>query len=667
MSLSRLPHFARALLIFFGVWVTGLLLAVIVFRKNVVERTHTFYGDWDASVQSYAWNHANATAIRSIHLKLWDFTTSSGTSFAGEMQTAPFYPVNWIFAWLADPSSVEAQEWRLLAHFALAFAGAYFLLRHNRHSRPASATGATLVAFIGSFALRAAAQPNIFESLSYLPLVVWLCQRAMESTGAAWRSPAAWHAGCACGLMILAGHLQPPIHAGMAAALLALVIGPFRRRELLHRFGVLCFIGLVAFLTALPQLAATIEYLALSYRWIGAEKPTAPPHRIPYEIYALKYILVPGDWRQLFDAARSGAEGSTLFIGISGLVFAVAGFLRPGRFGLFAIILGVSAVLVAMGDGSYPGRLSYYFPGVGMVRQPVRILCLYHLAAGILVAGGVDFMLKKASRLPGPVWCGLAAIPVIALAGEAAANGVRNLQSRQAGLYPPTYYSAAKKLGWSARTLATPGAAYRYITSPDDVLPPNYGNVDGSLSLRGHRATMQMRYFKYLRRDWSPTGESFRRLGLRYVFSRTPLNLPRIASAGDLVLYERPDALSVFQIIDDTSARSARLTDIRWNDNSVTLTPAPDESGRLLFAQVRYPGWQVRVDGRRAELLKEGDFFAVNLPLGSHSVAFNYRPLWLWPAAVLALSSLIATQYITLRRSRAQTDSATRREGEKPA
>lgn len=641
--LSRLLRFA-------GLWLLGLVLAVVVFRQNVVQRTHTFYGDWDASIQSYAWNTANARAVRELHFKLWDFTTSSGTSFAGEMQTAPFYPANWIFAWLGDPASVEVQEWRLLAHFALAFAGAWGLLRHQGRSRAATAVGALLVSFVGSFALRAPAQPNIFESLSWLPLVVWLCQRALAAKERPWLAPAAWQAGCACGLMFLAGHLQPPVHTGLAVAILALFAGPWGWRALGARALTLGFIGAVAVLLALPQLAATVEYLAHSYRWIGAAEPTAPPHHVPYEIYAFKYVLHGGDWRLLFSPSATGAEGCTLFAGFSGLALAAIGLLRPGRSGFFALTLGTVAVLISMGDGSWLGRLSYHVPGLNSVRTPVRALCLYHLAVGLLAAGGVDLLRAWCARWSvraGPV---LAWTLAVGVAAEVAVHGIHYLKPRTAEFYPARYYGDTWMRTHAALTRAEPGAPVRFIALPNEAVPPNLGNVDDSLSMRGHRATMQMRYFKYLGRDWSPTGENFRRLGLRYIFSRDPIDGLREVSAHDgLRLYERADALSVFQVKAGDSVRSARLRHVEWEDNAVQLEPEPGESGRLVFAQVKYPGWEARIDGRRVPLSSEDVFLALDLPAGARRVEFLYRPAWFWPALLAALVVAFTTAAFTWR------------------
>lgn len=160
---------------------------------------------------------------------------------------------------------------------------------------------------------------------------------------------------------------------------------------------------------------------------------------------------------------------------------------------------------------------------------------------------------------------------------------------------------------------------------------------------------MQMRYFKYLGRDWSPAGESFRRLGLRYVFSRDELPLPPVETHDGITLYESPDALSVFQIADGDSIRSARLDAIEWSQNQVRLSLSKGESGRMVFAQVQYPGWIALIDGERAPLLQEDAFIATDVPAGARELVFAYRPWWLVPSVVLSLCALAGAALSAVR------------------
>src|SRR5262245_43703604 len=74
------------------------LLAAAIFSRVLIDRTDTFLGWGDASTQSYAWFMKVWRAFQHGEFALWDFGIFSGTSFIGEMQPAPFYPLSIAFA-----------------------------------------------------------------------------------------------------------------------------------------------------------------------------------------------------------------------------------------------------------------------------------------------------------------------------------------------------------------------------------------------------------------------------------------------------------------------------------------------------------------------------------------------------------------------------------------
>ncbi|MCP4806622.1 MAG: YfhO family protein [Proteobacteria bacterium] len=61
------------------------------------------------------------------------------------------------------------------------------------------------------------------------------------------------------------------------------------------------------------------------------------------------------------------------------------------------------------------------------------------------------------------------------------------------------------------------------------------------------------------------------------------------------------------------------------------------EPSRLVHSETWYPGWEVTLDGEPAELEREGDHQAVQVPAGIHEVAFRYAPGWRWTWILWAL------------------------------
>lgn len=628
-----------------GGYLGALLVATLVFFPVTLARTHSFLCNFDASVQSYAWHVANLKAIRHGTPKLWDFTTSSGTSFIGEMQTAPLYPITWLWALAPDIVDPQWLEWKIVAHFALALMGCFVLLRRNKIGPAGAAAGAAIFSLVGSIALRAPAQPNIFESLVYLPCALLAGQMAARGSVMPWRNLGTMVGGIVFALMVLAGHIQPAVHAGLAVVGWVLVENGRNGRALLRAVGNIAAIAVLAGMIAAPQLMATHEYINLSYRWIGADNPTQPPHRIPYDIYGFLYVFKAADFRSLIDPNHHGAESATLFFTRIGLLLAAFSLIRPTRLTLFGLILCSVAVLVAMGDGSWLGKASYHVPLVGSIRQPVRILCLFQLGAAMLVAGGVD---RLASWLAGRklVLYAMGFVLTGVGAWEIQGQAASLVQPRSAPFYPGNFYAPPADI---ARLIPRQDASFpsRYEITFPGLLPPNYGNVSGALSTRGHRATMQMGYYDYLAKDWNPVSENFRRLGLEYVISREPL--PGLAwthsqHENGVHVYRAPEPLSVFYIIFGRIAQSARLDNIQWQENSVKLTLSSRQSGRLCFAQPYYRGWQARVDGRKVEIENHDGLMSIPLVEPAREVSFIYAPKWLTPLAALSvLTSMLIT------------------------
>jgi uncharacterized membrane protein YfhO len=91
--------------------------------------------------------------------------------------------------------------------------------------------------------------------------------------------------------------------------------------------------------------------------------------------------------------------------------------------------------------------------------------------------------------------------------------------------------------------------------------------------------------------------------------------------------------------------------------NSVDLRVDSDSPGIVVLSQIYYPGWQVFVDGRSAQILQtDYALTGVFVKEGSHAIRFVYRPASLRIGMAITLGTiLIVAAVITvlqLRRSR---------------
>lgn len=83
----------------------------------------------------------------------------------------------------------------------------------------------------------------------------------------------------------------------------------------------------------------------------------------------------------------------------------------------------------------------------------------------------------------------------------------------------------------------------------------------------------------------------------------------------------------------------ARLSSDRPERVAVEVT---SRGGFLVLADLFYPGWEARVDGRPTQLFRaDGLFRAVAVPPGSHQVLFRYRPLSFYAGAAVSLATLL--------------------------
>jgi hypothetical protein len=76
--------------------------------------------------------------------------------------------------------------------------------------------------------------------------------------------------------------------------------------------------------------------------------------------------------------------------------------------------------------------------------------------------------------------------------------------------------------------------------------------------------------------------------------------------------------------------------------NHLELTTRSARAGLLVLSEVDYPGWQARVDGQPAQVLRADTILrAVCLPAGSHTVRFDFRPNDLVAGTIISCLALV--------------------------
>ncbi len=643
----RLPMPLRPVVLFLAYGIAALLLFAQAFNGD-----RTFFDFGDSSLQSYPWLLDVARAARHGHLVLWEFGTQAGTSFAGELQPAPFYPPTWLLG-LLGLDGIALCDAFVLLHFALAATFMHLLLRGERASLLAAVLGAALFAFCGYLPFQADAQPNIFASLCWLPLVLLLHRRAWNSGTVRDGLFFAALAGLAGGLQIAAGHMQPFVHASYAAMICALVLALARRSlrpVLLAGFGQAMAIGFAAVPIELAH-----QYLQLAYRWY-ATGMSRWPHAVPADAYAGAASLTWSDFAGLLHPSTLRMMDGSLYLTAAALPLCALGLLQRTTLAASMAVLASFALALALGGQAGPlVHLFFHLPLLPQLRSPIRAVYLFSFAVAVLAATGLDVLRRLLGRLHAGT-ASAAAIAVLLVVLVQVARFDRGVgRSTSNPEFAPAYYTRNPALDAVVRLSNRGPLVDRFYALPRDLVPPNAGDLVPVLNVLGQRATMLVPLFDLLSRNWGPVASpGLDRLGVRWVVSDHPIDgLPLVEQGRGYRIYERPGALSVLWI--DGAAgeppRRAPVLGADWTANRVRFSLQPLPAGtRVVFAQPFYPGWQARVDGHRVAIGHDDIFPAVVLPANARVLEFAYRPSLLAGKLLTAFAVLLLLGSLAARR-----------------
>ena len=596
----------------------------------------TFFDFGDSAQQSYPWLVSVARAARHGQLVLWDFGVQAGTSFAGELQPAPFYPVTWLLG-LCGLDRLALCNAFVLLHFALAATFMHRLVRGEGMSHVAAIVAATLFGFCGYLPFQANAQPNIFASLCWLPLVILLARRAFRADDWTGGALFACLAGLAGGMQIAAGHMQPFVHTsyavlicGLGDALHRVRTGSNGRRAMRPVLLALLGQAMAVGFAAVPLELAN-QYLHLVFRWYAGGM-SRWPHAVPPSAYAQGAALTWPDFAGLSSRSTLRTMDGSLYLTSAGLLLCGASVFD--RRSMTATIGGLAAFALAVALGGHAGPLVHLFfhlPLLPQLRTPVRAVYLFSFAAALLAAIGTDVILRALrQRRPGlvpPVAVALLAAVILPVRLFDAGVGRSQANSQ----FVPAYYDRNAALQALVKLSNDGPLTGRMLSLPRDLIPPNAGDIAPVLNVSGQRATMLVSLFDYISPGWGPVQSTqLDRLGVRWLVSDHPIDgLPLRAHGTGYRIYERPGSLSVLWIrqAGPDARRPAPVEHARWEPDRVSFDIGALPAGtRLVFAQPSYPGWRAWVDGRAVALEREEIFPAIVLPANAHQIVFAYRP-----------------------------------------
>jgi hypothetical protein len=656
---SAISESAMALLCF--------ALTIAFFHSVVFPRTETFVCNEDNTYQYYPWMNKLATDWRSLTPPLWDFSVDAGFPFSGELQTGAFYPINILYVWITGMPTPANLDALILLHFAAAMWGMTLFLRQRGLKWWASLFGGAVFCLVGPVAKRAHDQANIFEGLIYLPWILYFFERGCAAKKLWWNL---WTglAGVTLAFSLLAGHPQPFIYNGlMLMFFAAFLVFERRTRSLgwvigLRRIaGALVMVAVIVVLFTYGQLAASHEYFARSYRWVGLANPVKAMQVIPLEAYNL-YKMTFSDLFTVFTAREGGGDSVSLYLTITALVCACLGLAARGNWRWFAVAVSGFALIVALAGNTPFGWLIHRLPVLSQVRAPVRILYLYQFCLATLAATGLQIAVNRVSLCRTKIIVLISILAVFIF--ETLRTGIALTVSTRFPLTADQLYHKMPLITYLEEQNAISSGMYRVVVRPADLIPPNGGDVFRLNTLVGHRSSQLISYFDFLSRDWSLSSSVLDQIGARYAITDTPIagltllssfrgsaytlsdsgpGKPQNLSKVTTLLYERPSALPIFRWSGKSEGASpATIGPVKWGKNSVNLQVSTNEPRKLIFAENIYPGWHVRINGHPVNIDKSNIFMSATVPPGTSTVRWWYRPWWLVPGLLCWLIGILS-------------------------
>lgn len=333
-------------------------------------------------------------------LPLWNPYILCGFPMHAEGQISVLYPLSAMF--LLPMPTWQLLPWFVVGHYVLAGLGCYALARELGGSAAAGTVAGLVFAFNG-YALAQVPHVNIAVGLAWLPWAL-VAARRVARTGT-WGATAAL--ACVLGVQTLGSHPQ----VSFFTVVIVPAFGCFevwraRRGDTAAarlRFAtrLASAVGvplLIAGALAAAQILPTLELKAYSPRAAGVNYEDLVTRSLP--VRDLLTFVSP----HLFGTPLAGYMGPWAYfqygyVAALGLVFAVVGAtrVRDGSV-MFFLVLGLAAVVLALGGYTPVYRALAPVPGFNWFRSPQRWLGPLALSLAVLSGLGWDTLAERRGR-----------------------------------------------------------------------------------------------------------------------------------------------------------------------------------------------------------------------------------------------------------------------------
>jgi hypothetical protein len=378
-------------------WAAVLLaLLVAVFFHEVFLGGKTFTSP--DTVAPVGFVRMGQQALYNEHIyPLWNpFVFLGMPSFASGAYNPLIYPPDWPLALLGKVVPLPDMSWLLLYYFVGAFSMFQLAREWGARAEGALLAGAAFVFAPNLVAVGSHGHGSQLVNSAYLPLMLWLASRWLRRGSLA---DLGWLA-LAGGFQMLRGHVQISFYTWGAVAVYGLVhwIGTLRTPDRVSgtmRVAAIALAAALAFGLAGFYNLPLRDYAQYSIRGgsdAGGGVGIAYATQWSLGVYELPSIVIPG-WvgfgGETYWGGMPFTDYPNAYLGIVAVLLAIPALLGRGGPRVFALLLGLGALLVAFGSHSpvYP-FLYEHLPLFNKFRVPVMVLLLFQLAGALALAWG---------------------------------------------------------------------------------------------------------------------------------------------------------------------------------------------------------------------------------------------------------------------------------------
>jgi hypothetical protein len=591
--------------------------------------------------QFVPWVELARRELREGRLPLWNPHQEAGQPLLGNGISALGSPLHWPALLLPI---FPGWNLSLLLRLLVSAAGGWALARDSGRTRAASLLAAAVCGLSGPF-VAWLEHPQTLTAAA-VPWLLVAVRRASHGEG---RRPMAAVA-VTTALVLAGGHHETALMAALLAAAFLVTESGTVRDAARGAGGALLGAGLSA-----PLLIPFLEYLGLSAAWEGADR-----HLSTLPVRDLLRFVVP-------DLSGSHPIEGAAYLSLAVLPLAVLGACRGRRERETRMLVTAIALLLL---AAYDNPLARFLAAETPIRW-TRTLLLLPIPAALLAARGLDELVRRAGQ------SGARAAPALAFALAAGCGAELLFAAR--GVHAVTHPDLRRFEAPILDRLAADPSVFRVLPL-HTFLPANTATTLGLDDLRGYDA-LAVRAFRAERErvgrfagvpthtdvvapwDLARDGAELDAWNVKYLllhpqfaFSAPTLNekhgldLVEVYTGPDGKLLEnrrvQPRARVERAGREEGQVEVAERSPTRW-----LFDVESPSGGTLVVANAGYPGWEARIDGRRAPVGGGiGRRQEIGVPPGQVRVELAYRPLSFRLGLVVAVLSAALVAFSAVRR-----------------